>query len=390
MIGTLAKLGFIADNKAEKKNLAYPTSIEGQPVTSKGPTVMAFTNRITKLLFREEKGQKAILTFIAFFTLSSMTWILLNYPNLHPVIKTNASALVYIASLYFFFQVYDNLFSWVTKLLFSQPLGTSFAAEFSKFFLTLMSSSLYNHEFIMRPLLRIKQNPNLVYLAFSSAIFATVCAVIFHRFRQMKEIALKSRLAQAEAQYSLLESQMQPHFLFNSLNVLSELIYVDPDQANSMSQKLADLYREILNNSKNKFSTLESEISILEKYIEIQKIRFGDRIRFHTDVSPAFLNLQIPSLILQTLVENAIKHGISPKKEGGEIELSVKKMGPLFRVQISNTGELYKGHESSKRSTGLQNTRNRLTLMYSNKHQFKIYSDKTKTYVQFRITGRSS
>ena len=157
-----------------------------------------------------------------------------------------------------------------------------------------------------------------------------------------------------------------------------------------MTQKMADLYREILNNSKSKFATLESEISILQKYVEIQKIRFGDRIHFESDVSPAFYNLQIPSLMLQTLVENAIKHGISPKKEGGLIDLSVKKVGSLFEVCISNTGVLYKGHTSSKRSTGLQNTQNRLNLTYGNKHQFKIYSDEKRTYVKFRITGRTS
>ena len=145
----------------------------------------------------------------------------------------------------------------------------------------------------------------------------------------MRETALKSKVAQAETQYKLLESQMQPHFLFNSLNVLSELIYVDRDMANSMIQKMADLYRDILNNSKTRFSTLESEISVLKKYIEIQKIRFTHRLQFHVDISPAFYNLKIPSLMLQTLVENAIKHGISPKKEGGEIFLGLKKKGIL-------------------------------------------------------------
>jgi sensor histidine kinase YesM len=217
-----------------------------------------------------------------------------------------------------------------------------------------------------------------------------VAATIFYRFRLLKATALQSKVAQAEAQYSILESQMQPHFLFNSLNVLSELIYVDPDQATAMTQQLADLYREILNNSKTKFSTLESEISILKKYIEIQKIRFGDRIRFNDNVSPAFYNLQLPSLMLQTLVENAIKHGISPKKDGGEINLSVQKKDGLFEVCISNTGALYKGHKESKRSTGLQNTKNRLELTYGKKSAFSIYSDNEKTYVKFSITGRTS
>jgi sensor histidine kinase YesM len=123
--------------------------------------------------------------------------------------------------------------------------------------------------------------------------------------------------------------------------------------------------------------------------VEIQKIRFGDRIDFSVNVSPAFYNLQIPSLMLQTLVENAIKHGISPKQEGGEISLSVTKQGNMFEVCISNTGNLYKGHQDSKRSTGLQNTKNRLELAYGSKNSFRIYSDDKRTYVKFFITGRT-
>jgi two-component system LytT family sensor kinase len=95
--------------------------------------------------------------------------------------------------------------------------------------------------------------------------------------------------------------------------------------------------------------------------------------------------------MLQTLVENAIKHGISPKKDGGEIDLTVEKQGNRFEVCISNTGSLYKGHKESKRSTGLQNTKNRLALnLWEQKARLKIYSDENRTYVKFSITGRTS
>jgi LytS/YehU family sensor histidine kinase len=190
---------------------------------------------------------------------------------------------------------------------------------------------------------------------------------------------------------------MQPHFLFNSLNVLSELIYVDPDLACSVTQQLADLYREILTNSKQKFSNLGSEISILKKYIQIQKIRFGDRIRFKCDVGSEYFDISVPSLILQTLVENAIKHGISPKQEGGDIELTViphadsvfSKSGSMYEICVSNTGELFKDvKKKDSGGTGLQNTKNRLDLFYGHSHGFRIYSDNKKTYVQFKVPAR--
>lgn len=341
-------------------------------------------------IFDDEKGQKITLITTALIFGPVLTVLMLLNTHWPISLKLNLSVMVYISVLYLCFSFYDWIINTVVAYFLNRSFGPSLLVEFTKFFLTLMTTAKYQHNFIYEPIFHYQRPSSLSIMLVTVAIYSMVAAAIFYRFRQMKDIALKSKVAQAEAQYSLLESQMQPHFLFNSLNVLSELIYVDPDLANAMTQKMADLYREILNNSKTKFSTLESEISILKKYIEIQKIRFGDRIRFEVDVSPAFYNLQIPSLMLQTLVENAIKHGLSPKKEGGEIKLSVHKVGGLFEVCIANTGALYKGHQESKKSTGLTNTKNRLELTYGSKSDFKIYSDSEQTFVKFLITGRTA
>lgn len=372
-----------------EKNLKS-TALSGNLITTQGSDGIHRLRQSSQGLLSRETAQKSILTGLSLISIPLLTWFLLTNPQWGVGIKTNMLTIIYVACLYVFFQIFDRLIFWILSSIFGLTLKTSFVLEFTKFFCTFFTTALYSQEFVMRPVFRVKHETDLSLIIISTSIYASIFAAIFYKFRQMKESALQSKVAQAEAQYNLLESQMQPHFLFNSLNVLSELIYVDPDLANSMTQKMADLYREILHNSKSKFATLESEISILKKYVEIQKIRFGNRVHFETDVSPAFYNLQIPSLMLQTLVENAIKHGISPKKDGGEIYLSVKKVNSLFEVCISNTGVLYQGHTSSKRSTGLQNTKHRLDLTYGNKHQFKIYSDEKRTYVQFRITGRTS
>ncbi len=382
------------ENELEAKVMAETTNIGDQDL-KQSDTKQSLIGKSLQFpvgLFWNDADtkQKVVLIGIACLFGPILTFLMLQNPQWPIPTKLNLSVVVYISSLYIFFTIYDNLVSMGLRSLVGGKPRPSILVEFVKFFLTLLTTGIYQYTFIYEPVLHYQRPQNLSIIFVTTALYSMVAAAIFYRFRQMKDIAFKSKVAQAEAQYSILESQMQPHFLFNSLNVLSELIYVDPDQAAAMTQKLADLYREILNNSKTKFSTLESEISILTKYVEIQKIRFGDRIDFSTDVSPAFYNLQIPSLMLQTLVENAIKHGISPKQEGGEINLSVTKTGNRFEVCISNTGALYKGHQESKRSTGLQNTRNRLELTYGSKNSFQIYSDDKRTYVKFSITGRTS
>jgi signal transduction histidine kinase len=318
-----------------------------------------------------------------------LTYLVTENPDWPEPVTLNLSVAIYIANLYVFFTAFNYLVHFITGRLLDVGTRPHFFAEFTKFFLTLLSAGQYQYYFIYEPIFGYARPKSLSIVIVTTALYSAVAAAIYYRFRQIKDIALKSKVAQAEAQYSLLESQMQPHFLFNSLNVLSELIYVDPDLANSMTQKLADLYREILHNSKSKFSTLESEISILQKYVEIQKIRFGDRIAFEVEVSPAFHNIQIPSLMLQTLVENAIKHGISPKKEGGLIKLQVQKKGHLFEVTIANTGAPFRGQKGGSGSTGLQNTRNRLELAYGKASDFRIYAQDGTTFVKFNITGRT-
>lgn len=299
------------------------------------------------------------------------------------------SLLINVINIYFFYQIFGLIQAKIN--IHPKSRWAQFSLEFLKIFLSLFIAGIINFHFISRPIFRTSLDPNYLFVTLVFAIPSTVIARIMLELNQAKEMAVQSKLARAEAQYNLLETQMQPHFLFNSLNVLSELIYVDPNLASSMTQQLADLYREILKNSKNKFSTLGSEVSILKKYIQIQKIRFGDRIQFRSDIPMDYEEIKIPSLILQTLVENAVKHGISPKQEGGEIELTVQKKGAFYEICIANTGELYDKSKVANRKvaqgTGLQNTKNRLDLFYGSSHGFDMYSDGKKTYVKFQVRG---
>lgn len=305
------------------------------------------------------------------------------------------AAIFFIICIYFIYQMLDLMDKqWGIR---TKNNTLRFALEFAKLFLAFFVAQNAQYYLIARPIFFQNYDINYLLVTLSVSIPAAIIARLIFEMRQAKELAMQSRLAQAEAQYNLLETQMQPHFLFNSLNVLSELIYVDPDLACNVTQQLADLYREILSNSKSNFSNLGSEVSIIKKYIQIQKIRFGDRIRFKSEIGAEYFEVAVPSLILQTLVENAIKHGISPRQEGGDIELTIAPVDNMYEITVSNTGEIFKGDMTilnrtpgRHQGTGLQNTKNRLELFYGRSHNFRIHSDEKKTYVSFRVPKEGS
>jgi signal transduction histidine kinase len=342
-----------------------------------------------EILNKERRQQYLALLFSGFTSVVAL-YLIQTFHSYMPIYSINLVTLaVNVNNIFFFYKLLD-----MTEMHFKIKLRSKWAMyllEFSKLAFAFFVTSVINFHAIMGPVFNQNYDPHYHYTFLAFSIPAAAISRIIFELRQARELTLQLRVAQAEAQYNLLEAQMQPHFLFNSLNVLSELIYADPDLACSVTQQLADLYREILTNSKQNFSNLGSEISILRKYIQIQKIRFGDRIQFRTDVNPDFYHIAVPSLILQTLVENAIKHGISPKQEGGEIELSVTHTpDDMYEICIANTGQLYqpaknKEHGKKELGTGLQNTKNRLDLFYGSSHGFRIYSDGKKTYVIFKV-----
>lgn len=338
-----------------------------------------------EILIRERRQQYIVLTFSGLTAVIAL-FCLYRFNEFMPSFSIHlASLAINVNNIYFFYKVFD-----IGEIFLNLRLRQKWAMyllEFAKLAFAFFVTSVINYHIMVRLILKQDFDPNYVSTILFFAIPAMAITGIIFELRQARELTLKLRVAQAEAQYNLLETQMQPHFLFNSLNVLSELIHVDPDLACSVTQQLADLYREILTNSKHNFSNLGSEISILKKYIQIQKIRFGDRITFLSNVRPTLCDIPVPSLMLQTLVENAIKHGISPRQEGGEIELTVipSKDDDMIEITISNTGKLYEAPQGKTLGTGLQNTKNRLDLFYGRSHGFSIYSDGKKTYVKFKV-----
>lgn len=224
----------------------------------------------------------------------------------------------------------------------------------------------------------------------SAMVFGGLILMLFFfhfAYRQAREEALTHRAAAAEARHRALEHQMRPHFLFNSLNSLAELIESGSRQAGEMTQKLSDLYRMILQNSHSKTSTLKSEIEIVCRYLELEQLRFGSRLRFSIEIPESADEIYIPSLIAQTLVENAVKHGISKSVEGGFVFVKVIRITDKFyQLAVSNTGEPLL--QNANAGAGLANTRARLDLLYGDRHEFKVGSDaQGATVASFSFTG---
>lgn len=212
--------------------------------------------------------------------------------------------------------------------------------------------------------------------------------LFYYSYKSSKEENLKLMAANSEAKYQVLENQMKPHFLFNSLNSLSELIEENPGRAAEMAQKLSDLYRQILENSKLKTAPLSSEISIVRKYLELEKVRYGSRLNVEIDNPPNSESIYVPSLILQTLVENSIKHGISHSVEGGSVRVEAKKSGTGYEIQVSNTAGA-EARESSGTGHGLANTRERLDLLYGDTHDFRLDHSHGETHARFHVSGEA-
>lgn len=177
------------------------------------------------------------------------------------------------------------------------------------------------------------------------------------RFEQEIRAREFSRLA-TEAQLRALRAQINPHFLFNALNTIGYLINAAPEKAFETLMKLTRLLRGILKAS-GEFSTLGEEIELIESYLEIEKARFEERLTVKIDVPPELFHLKIPSLILQPLVENAVKHGIEHLKRGGEVCLSAQTDGRNLILEVADTGAGF-DEANLVRGIGLSNIENRL------------------------------
>jgi sensor histidine kinase YesM len=211
---------------------------------------------------------------------------------------------------------------------------------------------------------------------FNFGKYILLWVLIYHLF-QYWERSLKAErdfyqleAAVKENQYNNLKTQLNPHFLFNSLNSIRTLIDLNPETAKSAINQLSGLLRSSLHKGNQKTVSLADELQTVKDYIAIETIRFDERLKFFLHTSEDALACPVPPLMLQTLVENAVKHGISIAKEGGRISLSAKRIGNHLHISIENTGHYLP--KSSHQGVGLANTIERLKILFDDKASFAI------------------
>lgn len=200
-------------------------------------------------------------------------------------------------------------------------------------------------------------------------------ALDYHRESQEREVTAAQLQAQlAEAQLEALQRQLHPHFLFNTLNTISALMHKDVHAADEMLVRLSDLLRLTLERVGTQQVTLKDEIDFLRKYLEIEQTRFGDRLQMHIDVEPDALDALVPNLILQPLVENALRHGIAPRISGGRIDVTARQAGDRLILTVRDDGVGLSPDKISDfhSGVGLSNTRSRLENLYRDRHRFEF------------------
>ena len=189
---------------------------------------------------------------------------------------------------------------------------------------------------------------------------------LFDRFNRLRIEQLRLGAVVKEAELRALKSQINPHFIFNSLNSLRALIDEDPARARQAVTQLANLLRYSLQSGQLETVPFEEELGIVNDYLALELVRHEERLRLRLDVAPDTLQLPVPPMLLQTLVENAVKYGISRRPEGGEIAIVARCDRGMLRIQVTNPGELAVPAAGAPVSTGvgLRNAAERLRLLF--------------------------
>jgi len=193
---------------------------------------------------------------------------------------------------------------------------------------------------------------------------------ISQKFRKNKIEKLELETSLKESQLNTLIGQINPHFMFNSLNNIRGLMLEDVDKSREMITRLSDMLRYSLTKNNIHKITITEELEMVENYIELSKIQLENRLEFKKEIDNSILGIEIPPMIIQMLIENAVKHGISNLPQGGLIMLKVLKKEKQLIIQVFNSGKLIINNNSTK--LGLENIKKRLSLIYGNDSEFLL------------------
>ncbi|WP_181161427.1 sensor histidine kinase [Maribrevibacterium harenarium] len=222
-------------------------------------------------------------------------------------------------------------------------------------------------------------------ILFNLVFSFVICSVVFYLFlstyrvqklrREVAEqVAQTARKDQqlALSELKLLQSQIEPHFLFNTLANMQGLVDTEPKQAKQMIQSLAMMLRVSLQRSRSQQGTLEQEFNLIRHYLDIQAIRLGERLEYTIELPEEIAQCACPPLLLQPLVENALVHGIEPSSAGGKVRLQAQIVGDFIQLDINNTGTGFGASKITGHGVGLSNVRERLHLLFGEQASLQI------------------
>jgi Histidine kinase len=201
----------------------------------------------------------------------------------------------------------------------------------------------------------------------------TTLYVMIHEFRErrIREMrALRLEMMVQDAQLRGLRAQLNPHFLFNCLNGLREVIAENPERAQLMVTQLSALLRYSLHSNQSELVPLSEEIQAVKDYLSLETVRFEERLRVEWFMDPGAGRVRVPPMLLQTVVENALKHGIARRPEGGEVTIHARVAGAELQLEVANSGEI--SHEPSPGAVGLKNAQEQLKLLFGDRASLSL------------------
>ncbi|HEX7241400.1 MAG TPA: histidine kinase, partial [Longimicrobiaceae bacterium] len=215
------------------------------------------------------------------------------------------------------------------------------------------------------------------YVLYYVLLLGIAHAVLYYeRYRERERAAERLAAHLTEARLQALKMQLQPHFLFNTLNAISALIPADAKPARRMVARLGDLLRLSLEHEETQEVTLREELAFLQPYLEIEQARLEDRLTVVMEIAPETLDARVPHLVLQPLVENAIRHGIAPRIEPGRVEISATSGADdrFLHLEVRDDGPGVDRHNQigTRKGVGLTNIRSRLEQLYDGEHRFEL------------------
>ncbi len=209
------------------------------------------------------------------------------------------------------------------------------------------------------------------------AIIFFIWSVMYfvYNYFQRYNTSLKLEASIKEIELNNLKSQLNPHFIFNALNSIRALVDENPTKSKQAINQLSNILRNSITTGKRGLTSFVDELKVVEDYLGLESIRFEERLRIKLEIDPESNQFLVPPLMIQTLVENGIKHGISKLTEGGIIELFTKVEQDYLRIRIRNSGHYDYKKTAKDKGLGLENTKQRLKLIYGNDATFRIFNE---------------